>query len=292
MIHDQAIADLLALEADDELLEEEALAGRLEALEQLAFIYQVLRAGAPNAQAYGARAAALRTRLEALNQQYYAQVRAWLRSGSATPAAIRDLLERYSHYGEADGAGLHLDYEPVDALVDGVLQLERFGGLATVHHRDIVHLEDTPVRVLLDLVDHVPLEAGDRFYDLGSGLGRVAIIVHWLTGVPVCGIEIQPDYCGYSRRLAESLGLTQVRFQQADARESDLSGGTVYYLFTPFKGNILREVLARLRTEGQQRTITICTYGAVSLVVAQEPWLRAATGEQPHEFSLGIWRSR
>ena len=292
MIHDQAIPDLLALEANAALDEEEALAERLEAMEQLAFIYQVLRAGGREAQAYGARAAALRTRLETLNQQYYARVRAWLRSGRATGDAIRELLDRYTSYGQAEAADLHLDYEPADALVDGVLQLERFEGLATVHHRDIVHLEDTPVRVLLDLVDHVPLEVGDCFYDLGSGLGRVAVIVHWLTGVPVCGVEIQPDYCGYARRLVESLGLTQVRFLHADAREADLSRGTVYYLFTPFKGSILREVLARLQAEATHRRITLCTYGAVSLVVAQEPWLRPAAGAAPHEFSLGIWRSR
>ncbi len=291
MLKDQAVTDLLALEADAGLLEQEALAERVAALEQLAFIYQVLQASGRAAAAYGARAAALRARLEAANEGYYTRVRHWLRSGAASGGEVRALLGCYSRYGQPDDAALHLDYEPADALVDGVLGLDGFTGNPTVEHPDIVHLEDTPVRALLDLVDHVPLEQDDCFCDLGAGLGRAAIVVHWLTGAPALGIEIQPDYSAYARRLAASLGLKRVTFVQADAREADLSAGTVFYLFTPFKGRILRTVLDRLHAQAQQRTITVCTYGAVSLIVAREPWLRPLAGGQPHEFALGVWRS-
>lgn len=291
MARDRAITDLLDLEADATLLQEEALGERVKALEQLAYIYQVLQASGRAAEAYGARAAALRARLEEVNQSYFDRVRRWLRAGSATPEEIRALLGRYSRYGRPGDAGLHLDYEPADALVDGVLELDTFAGSPTVEHPDMVHLEDTPVRVLLDLVDHVPLEEGDCFCDLGAGLGRAAIVVHWLTGAPVLGIEVQPAYSAHARRLAASFGLQQVTFVQADAREADLSPATVFYLFTPFKGRILRAVLDRLRAEAQRHTITVCTYGAVSLVVAREPWLRPLAGGQPHEFALEIWRS-
>ncbi len=291
MTSDPVIADLLALEADASLLEEEALGERVEALEQLAFIYQVFQARGKAAQAYGARAAALRARLEAVNARYFGRVRHWMRQDQVFGEPVRALLGRYSRYGQPDDSALHMDYEPADALVDGVLELDAFAGSPSVEHPDIVHLEDTPVRVLLDLVDHVPLEQGDCFCDLGAGLGRAAIVVHWLTGAPACGIEIQPDYHAFSRRLAASFGLDQVTFVLADAREADLSAGTVFYLFTPFKGRILRAVLDRLRARAQQGPITVCTYGAVSLIVAQEPWLQAVAGGKPHEFALEIWRS-
>lgn len=148
------------------------------------------------------------------------------------------------------------------------------------------------MRVLFDLVDHVPWQGGDRFCDLGSGLGRAAIVVHWLTGLPTWGIEVQPAYCAFARELAASFGLHDVTFIEGDAKEADLSIANVFYLFTPFKGRTLRCVLDRLAAEASKRPIILCTYGAISLVVAQEPWLKEATGNPPHAFSLGIWQSR
>ncbi len=79
---------------------------------------------------------------------------------------------------------------------------------------------------------------------------------------------------------------------KADAQVADLSRGTVYYLFTPFKGRVLREVWRRLEREAQTRAIIICTYGAISLSAAQEPWLVPADGARPHEFALAVWQAR
>lgn len=289
---EQALADLREMETDDGLCQPDALGERIRALDELSFILQVLRTGGREAHESGRRATALSRRLEALNRKLYARVRAWLQSSAWTRDELRALLERYTGYARADAGLLHLEYEPVDHLIDGVLELERFRGRATIEHQDIVHLEDTPVSVLLDLVDHVPLEDGDLFCDLGSGLGRATILVHWLTGVPARGIEIQPEYCAFARALAASFGLSEVEFVEVDARQAPLDGATVYYLFTPFKGATLQRVLERLKTEAQGRTITICTYGAVSLLTAQEDWLRSADGHAPHAFSLAIWRSR
>ena len=41
----------------------------------------------------------------------------------------------------------------------------------------------------------------------------------------------------------ERLKLERVTFIQQDARAADFSGGTVFYLYTPFTGSILRSVL-------------------------------------------------
>jgi hypothetical protein len=65
-----------------------------------------------------------------------------------------------------------------------------------------------------------------------------------------------------------------VRFIQGDARSAELSEGTVFYLYTPFTGTMLRDVLNSLRDEAVKREIRVCTFGPCSLVVAEEQWLR------------------
>jgi hypothetical protein len=53
--------------------------------------------------------------------------------------------------------------------------------------------------------------------------------------------------------------------------------GTVFYLYTPFRGSILKAVLTRLRRESAARTIRVGTLGPCTEAVAREPWLRATT---------------
>jgi hypothetical protein len=64
-----------------------------------------------------------------------------------------------------------------------------------------------------------------------------------------------------------------MRFVQGDARAADLSDGTVFYLYTPFTGTILRDVLNLLRDEAVRREIRICTFGLCTPAVAEEQWL-------------------
>jgi hypothetical protein len=288
---DRAVATLGELEADRGLLNENAYAPRAAALRELEFVHDVLSvAGRPGRHALR-RVRALRTALDAVDARLYARLRAEVIAGRLRGVCLRALLDAHTAYRPAGPPNLHLELEPADGLVDGILGLDTFRGEPSLADRDYVHLEDTPVRVLLDLLDHVALGPGDVFVDLGSGLGRAVALVHLLSNVPCEGIEVQPEYWAYSRGVAAVLGLAEVTFQKADAREADLSRGTVFYLFTPFKGRILRDVLDRLRAEARSRPITVCTYGSVSLVVAGETWLTRVTGEPPHEFSLVAWRS-
>jgi hypothetical protein len=84
--------------------------------------------------------------------------------------------------------------------------------------------------------------------------------------------------------------VNNVRFIQGDARAADLSDGTVFYLYTPFTGTILRDVLNSLRHEAASREIRICTFGPCTRVVAEEQWLSAIG---PLETArVAIFRSR
>jgi hypothetical protein len=95
-----------------------------------------------------------------------------------------------------------------------------------------------------------------------------------------------------ARQCAQSLNLhlDRVSFLHQDARVADLSLGTVFYLYTPFTGSILRAVLDRLRREAATRPIRISSYGPCTSVIAEEPWLVAATA--PEADRIALFRSR
>jgi hypothetical protein len=119
------------------------------------------------------------------------------------------------------------------------------------------------------MVREVPLSEDDELVDLGSGLGRVVLLGHLLSGARARGVEIQEHLVRGARACTAELALSAVSFEHANASEIDLDG-SVFFLYSPFNGPMLTRVLRRLREVARRRAIIVC---AVGLELAGEPWL-------------------
>jgi len=216
------------------------------------------------------RADALCARLEIANRQFYESIRDEIRRG-ATPDWLLGQLKACSR--DVDGRVHEDGYDYLDVVTSGILELEEPAADIAALAPGMVFYQPTPARHVLDLVGRAALTEHDVLVDLGSGLGHVALLTSISTNARSIGIEREAAYVDTARRCAQALNLTKVTFTQQDARDADFSLGTLFYLYTPFTGAILRSVLDSLRREAVRREIRIGTYGPCSLVVADEPWL-------------------
>lgn len=122
------------------------------------------------------------------------------------------------------------------------------------------------VRMLME----VPVAADDVVVDLGAGLGKVVLLTRLLTGATARGIEIQPALVRRAREAATRCR-AEVCFLEGDVRAADLEDGTVFFLYVPFTGPVLAEVLGRLRAVASRRAIVVCS---LALDLEREaPWL-------------------
>src|SRR5258708_8628285 len=204
------------------------------------------------------RAKALRTRLEVANAELYQSVRSDIVRCSQ-PRALLHWLEDSAGQNESKGPLPGLGFDCRDELLSGVLQLREPSEPNLQPSPEMVFYQPTPVRHILHLIAATALAEDDVFVDLGSGLGHVPLLVSMVTGAQSLGIEVQAAYVASARECAQSLHLSRVRFIAQDAREADLSSGTVFYLYLPFKGSILTDVLSALRMESTRRSIKICS---------------------------------
>lgn len=144
-----------------------------------------------------------------------------------------------------------------------------------------------PVETLLRMIEQAKVHSGDVFVDVGSGLGRAALLAHLLTDAAAIGIEIQPHLARASRDLAMRLGLSRFSVVQGDAAR--LTGlvtvGSVFFLYCPFSGERLAKVVDDLESIARTRTIRICT---VHLPLPPRSWL--APIAQPAS-DLAVYRS-
>jgi hypothetical protein len=116
----------------------------------------------------------------------------------------------------------------------------------------------TVVRLLVEL----PVTSDDHFVDLGSGLGKVVLLAHLLTGARSRGVELQADLCRQARAAAARLGIADhATFDHEDARSASLESGTVFFLYSPFDGPVLDSVLERLRAVASRRAIAVAAHG-------------------------------
>lgn len=285
---------MVQLENEPWLAEPNKLRERLEALDRLDAYYpfapQVAGASESFGQMLPVRAKAIRDRLEAVNTDLYEAIRCQIQRGSRAHGllqwippslAIEDLDE------SANGMG----YDCVDELISGVFQFEEPDDGDIPRDSEKSCYQPTPARHIFSLIGLTALTADDVFVDLGSGLGHVSILVSICTYARSFGIELEASYVECAQQCARRLNLDQVTFIQEDARAADLSVGTVFYLYTPFMGFILRTVLKRLQREAATRRIRICSYGPCTSVVAEESWLVATTAPEAHLITVFCCRT-
>ncbi len=233
------------------------------------------------------------SRLERINGELFDEIRLSIRSGKCNGEALWQTLE--SCLGPLRGAEQEISsqYDYVDDFVNRLLHVEMnvTPGETRVRDEQMVSYQPTPMRVLFQLLEWVSVKPGDVFCDLGSGLGHVAIMVKLLTGATVTGIEFEPTYCNYARQCATELNLQDVNFVNEDARWSDYNGGTIFFMYTPFREHLLERVLDRLRVESKLRQITVCTYGPCTLEVSKADWVTTVKVHKDWQSGLGVFQA-
>ena len=150
---------------------------------------------------------------------------------------------------------------------------------------ELIGYHASSVAAIVRALIEIPVVREDIFVDLGAGLGKVVLLAHLLTGASARGIELQPELVARAAAAASRLA-AEVKFVATDARDADLDSGTVFYLYAPFTGSVLSQVLRRLESIATRRAIVICGLG-VDLHRAA-PWL----GPRPTDsFWLTVYDS-
>ena len=264
------------LEVDRSLGELNRFRERIEALDRLDAYpldrqFSALASKSIEARLYR-QARALQAKLEATNLKFYDTIREEIQRG-ADPKKLLQCTVKSGKVGDAICLAPGESYDYLDELVSGVLRFVKPDARIVQLPAEMVPYQPTPARHIFDLIARTQLTERDVLIDLGSGLGHVPLLASICTSGRSVGIEVEGAYVNCARQSAFELNLNNVTFIQQDVREVDLSSGTVFYLYAPFLGTILRAVLDLLRREAVSREIRVCTFGPCTPTIGEERWL-------------------
>lgn len=245
------------------------------------------------ASALQEQAIALCHQLQRMNAVVVEALQQDIETGRRLRGDLLNELQRYCGQSVENETGGNLAYDTLDVLVAGVLGTE---GLRDDDPAEtlpgMIPYQPTPARIILEIVKQANLGPDDIFVDVGSGLGVVPTLVSLLSGAASIGIEVQPSYCRHADECVRRLSLSNVRFVCQDARHADFSLGTVFYMYTPFQGAMLQQVIERLHDEGRRRRIRLCTYGPILTEAVQQPWLPAFVRSPLVKGPIAVFHSK
>lgn len=198
--------------------------------------------------------------------------RAEIASGALRGSALRDAV-------------LAVPFCDRDAWIDELLGIEPPPPDIPDLPRGAVPYLPCGVDEILAMVHELPVRPDDELVDLGSGLGRVAILAHLLSGARTHGIEIQAPLVDRARARCAALGLPAVSFTHGDAAGAALDG-SVFFLYAPFNGDLLARVVRQLERVAQRRPIALA---AVGMELGDVSWLTARTTSAT---TLALYESR
>lgn len=278
MVINKIRSDINAIEQNPALFAETNFAGRVAAIDTIEFniidrLEGLLQTPTAPAELAALKQSAERVKrqLETIDNNLFERLRADIRAGALVGAALAGVIKQYAGGGSQPN---EIGYDNFDAFINGLLLNQPAPGETKNREPEMVYYQQTPIRVILELVEQARFTANDVFYDLGSGLGQVPILVNLLSGVTAKGIEFEPAYCTYAQGCAAGLNLARVAFINADARHADYADGTVFFMYTPFEGSLLQTVLEKLRAESRRRIIRLFTYGPCTPPVSRQNWLK------------------
>ena len=291
---EQIQAELKALLDDTSLFDDVNLYARNEAIDTIKYAGELLSIPgyAGKLDPVYQQALTLQRKLTDINQSLSERVREKIIKGQYTPESLRTTLDLFTNYTPGKKHLPDYEYDGLDSLLEAVFFPISAPGESRKRIAGMIRYEATPARVVLEMIDNLRFMPDDIFFDIGSGLGFVVMLVNPLTNIRCVGIEYDPAYCEYARNSTQSLNLNGISFIQGDARHTNLNDGTIFYMFTPFVNQVFSSVLARLRYTANRKRIYICSYGTITFNLAKLPWLQIRDPAMEHDFRLAIFTSK
>ena len=213
-----------------------------------------------------------------------------------TPDSLEDMLGEDPEYSFQDfslqGGGLY-NYNRDDVEFDTAhnfsIPLERLPRRS----RDQFPELSLPLRVIKHISVEASMSSHDRILDIGSGKGRLAVMLHTLTGAQVRGIEIEPSYVTYARERTHNF--SGISFETGDATKVEFQDENIICLINPFRGALMENLLTRIHTyylekkeQDSDSSLKIISQGICSFHLQSKPWLKQV-GSGDGILSVGIF---
>ncbi|MGY4385362.1 hypothetical protein ACVWYN_002400 [Pedobacter sp. UYP24] len=227
----------------------------------------------------------LKDRLENINTKMFDALAQQISNAGDKGLVMRKIIAvSLIDFGYHEQQSAAADYDNLDIFLNRILSATTVNEAKRALEPEMVFYQKTPARIIIAISKKINHD--DVFFDIGCGVGQAVILVNLISGAKAIGIEFEPEFCNYGTEVALKLELKDTSFFNEDARNADYSTGTVFFLYTPFIGKMMQEVLVLLHQVSLKKEIRIFTYGPCSKTINMQKWLKCLDGNADNIYQL------
>ena len=150
------------------------------------------------------RAKKIRCELNEIDSKLFQKIRENIRAKGLHGAAFKNMVTEYFDFNsgyknEFEETG----YDNLDLFINGVLPGNTIPEQAIPLEPGMVHYQKTPARIVFEMVEQCHFLEEDVFFDIGSGLGQVAILVNLLTGITFKRRRVRAGFLQLCNKLCD-----------------------------------------------------------------------------------------
>lgn len=230
MLQDEILSDIETIEKDGKLYQEMNFDLRSQAIDYIEFhVIDRIDAVMESTDAFDRinflkqHAKKVKRDSDGVDARMFHQLRRKISQGGYKEKLLMDLIDEHADYDlntflQQDAIG----YDNLDLFLNGLLTNQKVPRETKAREPEMISYQKTPARIILELIKKAEFKPHDVFFDLGSGLGQVTILVNLLTSVISKGVEFEPAFCSYAKACINDLNLSHVDFINTDARYADI----------------------------------------------------------------------
>lgn len=94
------------------------------------------------------------------------------------------------------------------------------------------------LKVAHRIADMVGKNSKSRFIDIGSGIGKLCTLLHFLTDLEIFGIEQRKDLFEVSQAIAKANSLNRLHFIHGNMLDLNWEDYDIFYLYNPFQEHL------------------------------------------------------
>lgn len=213
---------------------------------------------------------------------------------SQNPQNLRDMFQAVNKAkGKADTCFLDalLGIPPIRKQEFLDTRVRQHSGLETW---DYIY-EGTSYSVIKKILKTVKPTENDTVIDIGSGYGRFCLYGALTTNASYIGIETIPDRAKRAQNSKNELNIPNVSFINTDAKDYNLSDGTIFFMFNSFwpEGLNNQAVVEKQLTElARQKPITVVTLSMSRFPLMPQTSLEKVAHFDTHLSGLDIFKSK
>lgn len=119
-------------------------------------------------------------------------------------------------------------------LLNDEMEDSEFDQILPARYRAVANMHWTPIRIAKMIASQIDPDSTQRFVDIGSGVGKLCVLLSFLTKLQISGVEQRQRLHEIAEAIVRVNDVKRVQLSNCNMMDIDWENFDIFFLFNPF----------------------------------------------------------